>query len=188
MNKLIFILLLSISVEAAPKYGSQAVPLSLGTNQIYFQKNKAPDFWALIPYYVGQETKSGCSAAAFTTVLNAARTIKNLSSDAPLVTFQSLAEKHTDDRYKKIILGGWSLTTFDRSHVAIKKHWEVLKLAVHNLGLEYPGYRIDLNVVDMKNLTVSRKLFHENLISQSLCLLSKMYLMIPNLLKRAIIS
>ncbi|MCM0606732.1 MAG: hypothetical protein KA715_11645 [Xanthomonadaceae bacterium] len=161
---MVVIFSISTATFANPKYGPKAVPLSLGTNQSYFKKNNAPDFWALMPYYVGQETKSGCSAAAFTTTLNAARTVKGLSSDTPLVTFHSLAEKHTDDRYKKTILGGFSIEKFDRSNVAIKKHWEVLKLAVHNLGLENPGTQIDLNVIDSNNLDASRKLFHDKLV------------------------
>lgn len=168
MNQMIFIALALLNISklsiASTKYGPKAVPLSLNTNPTYFKKNAAPDFWALIPYYVGQETKSGCSAAAFTTTLNAARTVKGLTSDTPLVTFRSLAEKYTDDRYKKTILGGFSLEKFDRSNVAIKKHWEVLKIAVHNLGLENEGTQIDLHVIDPKNLNASRKLFHEKLI------------------------
>ena len=164
MTKTLLILLISTLSQAAPKYAPTAIPLSLGTNHVYFQKNKAPDFWALMPYYVGQETKSGCSAAAFTTVLNAARTLKDLTSDSPLVTFRSLAEKYTDDRYKKVILGDFSIEKFDRSNVAIKKHWEVLKLAVHNLKMEYPGSSVELNVIDPKNLKASEKLFHEKLV------------------------
>lgn len=163
-QKVLILLLLTVPVQAGPKYGPNAIPLSLKTNQEYFKKNDASDFWALIPYYVPQETGSGCSAAAFTTVLNAARSVKSLTSDDPLVTFRSLAEKHTDDRYKKTILGGFNKETFDRSNVAIAKHHEALSLAVKNLGLQTPSTKIELNVVDPKNPAKSKKTFHDALV------------------------
>src|SRR5207253_298048 len=81
---------------AGPKYGPDAVPLSKNSNQRYFMKNKAPDFWALIPYYVHQENDSSCSAAALTTVLNGARKNQTLTDQDELVSHKTLTEKYSD--------------------------------------------------------------------------------------------
>ncbi len=70
------------------KYGPAGAPYAvpLGQSHEYFQslKHPAPDFWALISHYTGQEGGNYCSVAAVTIVLNAiARTGGDLrASDA----------------------------------------------------------------------------------------------------------
>ena len=57
--------------DSKPKYVSTTLRIS--KHHDYFQKNKAPDFWALIPYYVHQQDGSACGIASTTILLNAAR-------------------------------------------------------------------------------------------------------------------
>ena len=56
---------------AQPKYGSQAVRLFHARE--YLQTHEAPDFWALMPYYVHQFNERACSVASATMVVNALR-------------------------------------------------------------------------------------------------------------------
>src|SRR4051812_38979918 len=103
MKKIIFVLLFTSTALALPKYGPNAVPLSKRSNVEYFQKNPAPDFWALVPYYLGQSSGQQCSAANLVMILNAARKDQVLTSADELVTLNSLFEKYTDEQYKKFM-------------------------------------------------------------------------------------
>jgi hypothetical protein len=149
---------------AGPKYGPDATPISKRSNLEYFQKQKAADFWALIPYYVGQETGSQCSAANFSMVLNAARKDLPLTSADELVTIKSLLEKYTDDRYKNAMTGKFTLETFDRSNVANTRLAAVLGIAAEKLGIKTPKTQIDLVPIDFKDLKKSQKAFHDALV------------------------
>jgi hypothetical protein len=69
-------------VKALPKYGPAESPKAerLFVNHKYIQANAAPDFWALMPYYVPQYTPAACSVASSTIVLNAANANVNRAS------------------------------------------------------------------------------------------------------------
>lgn len=86
------------SEEAKPKYVSTTLRLSLQHD--YFQKNKAPDFWALIPYYVPQQDGSACGIASTTILMNALRVHQSLTAADSLVTQKTLVEK-TKVNYSK---------------------------------------------------------------------------------------
>ncbi len=60
-----------IAEEARPKYVSSTFRLS--QHHEYFNKNKAPDFWALMPYYVPQQDGAACGIASMTMLLNGLR-------------------------------------------------------------------------------------------------------------------
>ena len=81
-----------------PKYGPEAVPLSVSHE--YFQKHDAAQFWAMIPYYVPQQTGSSCSAASATMLINAARAGKSLSADEPLATETRVIQKSKSSGWK----------------------------------------------------------------------------------------
>src|SRR4051812_42366283 len=87
--------LLAVQSQAAnppkPKYGPQATRLH--DSQEYVRKNAAPDFWALMPYYVPQATGSACSVASVTMVVNAARAAQKLKASDELATQKSVTEK-----------------------------------------------------------------------------------------------
>ena len=109
--KFFTILGFSVTALAAPKYGPEgnpiATPLSAKTNTQYFRNNEAPDYWSLAPYYIPQETKSGCSAANFSMILNAARDARKLGSADELVSFKNLIKNYTSREYRKAIEGGF---------------------------------------------------------------------------------
>lgn len=70
-----------------PKLGPHATPIQEAHD--YIRMHKAPDYWALSPYYVPQYSGSACSVASIATALNALRGMPMLSHE-PLVTQSSL--------------------------------------------------------------------------------------------------
>lgn len=109
--------LLSFSVFAdvtnvKPKYGPAKNPFAttLTSSHEYFQssKHKAPDFWALIGYYVPQITESACSVASVTMILNAARAHMAKAADDKLILQTSLIEK-SPEWNARINKEGWGV-------------------------------------------------------------------------------
>jgi hypothetical protein len=134
-----------------PKYGPHAKPLSARTHIAYFQKEAAPDFWRLIPYYLPQETQTGCSAANITMILNAARSKKaslksDWKADEKLLTFQSFAKDYAgDSKYSRAILGKFFIPgkQFANSNLARVIENASKKLGLHTNGASVVFYEID---------------------------------------------
>jgi hypothetical protein len=83
-----------------PKYGPEAQTLT--SNHAYFHRADAPDFWALSPAYVGQQTGAACSVASVTMVMNAARAthpLAALTSEDELISQNSLLKKVGDESW-----------------------------------------------------------------------------------------
>jgi hypothetical protein len=57
--------------EAKPRFGPNAVPIEQANT--YLRTHPAPDYWAISPFYIAQDTDSACSAASVTILLNALR-------------------------------------------------------------------------------------------------------------------
>lgn len=73
---------------ARPKYGPQATRLFAARD--YLRQHEAPDFWALVGYYVPQRDDRSCSLASAAMLLNGLRADAYLSADAELVTQDAL--------------------------------------------------------------------------------------------------
>lgn len=154
----IFVLFVFISTPgfAGPKYGPKANPLSAKTNLEYFQKNKAPDYWALSPYYLPQETPRGCSAANLAMLLNAARPSQDLSSDDELITFKSFVEKYADADYRDTINGKTATTGENFSN---KNLTRLLNEVSQKLKAKGSDPHAEFGIVDQKDLKKSKKQF-----------------------------
>ena len=160
----LLVLALATPALALPKYGPDAVPLSKRSNLDYFKENPAADFWSLIPYYLPQSTKTGCSAANLAMILNGARVGLPLTTADEQVTFDNLLDKYTDDRYKKamtfkMVKGVY----FKHGEVANSRLAEVLKEASDKLKLTNPETKVELVNIDPKNPAKSRQTFYDNL-------------------------
>lgn len=100
---ILFALLLSVPVQAAPKYGPEgaprAVPLSRAPE--YFKSGAAaPDYWAMAGFYVPQFNGAACSVASVTMALNAARASLSKTSDEKVILQQALL-KQVGGEWKK---------------------------------------------------------------------------------------
>jgi hypothetical protein len=104
-----FLLLFTLTTYATPtKYGKEAKPLA--QDHAYFLKNPAPDYWALAPYYVHQQTGSACSIASAAMIVNGANHFKVLDSETPLATQNSVLHQVGDSNWTAAV-GGMSLKT-----------------------------------------------------------------------------
>ncbi len=88
----------SSSGTPKPKYGPEAILLS--QSHAYIQKNPAPTYWALSPYYLPQKDDASCSLASVAMAVNAARVGQKLTADDELVTQVGLLKKVDDDAWK----------------------------------------------------------------------------------------
>ena len=73
--------------ETKAKFGPDAIPIQRATE--YLRNNPAPDYWAISPFYIPQNTDSDCSVATATTVLNVLRGVPSVAEE--LVTPHALA-------------------------------------------------------------------------------------------------
>ena len=89
----------ALAQTAHAKYGPQATRLF--QNQTYVRKNPAPDFWALMPYYIHQQDGRSCSVASVTMVMNAARASMRLTASDELVTQKGIIDKVKNDAWSK---------------------------------------------------------------------------------------
>lgn len=118
------------TAEFKPKYGPMASPRAIPLSQehAYFQskEHRAPDFWALIGFYVPQFNGAACSAASVAMVLNAARAamIKTAqkSADDKVILQTEMLDRVTAENWKALLSplgsplgsGGGRGTTLDR--------------------------------------------------------------------------
>lgn len=85
------------ALESKPKFGPDAVPITL--DREYLRRAEAPDFWALMPYYVPQQTGSACSVASVAMMINALRGLPAPSTER-LVTQNRVLNEVDDDVWK----------------------------------------------------------------------------------------
>lgn len=72
-----------------PKFGPMAVPVTADNGHL--RMSAAPDYWAMAPYYVSQQTSSACSLASLAMLANALRGLPGGAQD-DLVTQDGLLE------------------------------------------------------------------------------------------------
>jgi len=84
-----------------PKYGPEATLLSHSHG--YIKSHEAPDYWAISPYYVGQQDDRSCSVASVTMIVNAARVGKKLTADDELATQAGVLKRVNSDLWSKAV-------------------------------------------------------------------------------------
>ena len=104
---------------AQPKYPAPATPLA--RDHDYFTRAPAVDFWALAPYYVGQQDDVSCSLASLTMLVNAARRGLSLDSEEPLVSQARLLEKVASDVWKRGLAAGGPGVTLEQLAVLARQ-------------------------------------------------------------------
>ncbi len=104
--------LFSLQAEAGPKFGTQATRLY--TDHSYIAQAKAPDYWAMSPYYVPQQDGRSCSVASVAMVLNAARASQDLTASDEIITQKGVLKKLNLDFWNKGVGDGGHGTTLDQ--------------------------------------------------------------------------
>lgn len=100
------------AADPKPKYGPEATLLS--RSHEYIRRAKAPDYWALSPYYLPQQNDRACSLASVAMIVNAARSARALTADDELVTQSGLLARVKGDLWNKAVGDGGHGVTLDQ--------------------------------------------------------------------------
>jgi hypothetical protein len=110
--------------DAKPRFGPNAVPIEQATG--YLRTHRAPDYWAISPFYIAQDTDSACSAASIAILLNALRGLPP-RADVDLVTQAGLRARLGDARWT-------AETAQDGSGVTFAEFVKVVTESLHAYG------------------------------------------------------
>jgi len=149
-------LLLACSIEAReakPKFGPYAIPVGSATE--YLRKNPAPDYWAISPFYIAQETDSDCSIASATIVLNVLRGIPALSADE-LVTPRALITAVNNQQWIAQTRQGGEGVTLVEMHAYLEQSLRAYRAEDYEIAVFRP------NAASPDNLELVRKLLMQN--------------------------
>jgi hypothetical protein len=118
----------------APKYGPSEKPLAVPVSQEhdYLRAAPAPDFWALVPYYVSQFNEAACSAASVAMVVNAAvRAARPLGNETRNITQEVLLDQVEVAHWKARLS---TLGYFGHHGLTLSQLGEVSEAALHTFG------------------------------------------------------
>lgn len=100
----------------------------------YLRTHTAPDYWAISPFYIPQETDSDCSVASIAILLNALRGVPQ-RADTDLVTPRGLLATAGDRRWKAETARNGTGVTFAELKAEIAR-------SLHKYNLD--NYRIEV--------------------------------------------
>ncbi len=135
-------LLVSLEVDAKPKYGPdpnpRATPLSISYD--FFSEIQAPQFFALVSFYVPQMTHSSCSAASLAIILNAARVQLKRTSEELNITELDLIKKFNMSHWKEKLL---NQDGYNGEHgIKISDFQKIVEVAFKQYG--FPNATVEL--------------------------------------------
>jgi hypothetical protein len=110
--------------RGAPKYPATTVPLT--RDSAYLRGAAGTDFWALAPYYVGQQDGVSCSLATLTMLVNAARRHTRLGADEPLVVQSLLRRRVNSPVWERGLAPGGEGVTLDELAVLAEQSLRAL--------------------------------------------------------------
>jgi len=116
-----------------PKYVSTTVRLH--DQHAYIQKNAAPDYWAISPYYWPQQRGSSCSVASVTMLVNAARSSMKLTAADELATENGLLKKVNSKEWNQCVGDGGHGVTLDQLGSFVKE-------ALKSYGFKNPSVQV----------------------------------------------
>jgi hypothetical protein len=111
--------------QLKPKLGPAAI--SLQQSHDYLQSHRAPDYWALSPYYVPQATGSACSLAAIAMLINALRGLPAHAAEA-LVTQQALLDAVGSKKWAEETAERGSGVSWDEFEHYLRRSLEAFRL------------------------------------------------------------
>ncbi len=148
---LFFALTFPVSQAAAanPKYGPDATRLHDAREHI--RESAAPDFWALVPYYVPQQDGRSCSVASVAMLVNAARADQKLTASDELVTQPGILKKVNSKIWKQGVGSTGRGVTLDQLGALVG---ESLK------AYGFAGAKVEVVHVDAESPEAKAKLQH----------------------------
>jgi len=122
----------ALAADSAPQPKFAPTTQRMALSHEYLQKAEAPDFWAMIPYYVPQRDGSACSLASVTMVVNAARATQPLGAQDKLATQDEVIERVQHRGWRQGFFGGAST----RGGVTLDQLGEITPLALAAYGVK----------------------------------------------------
>jgi Phytochelatin synthase len=122
----------ALAYSDKPKFGADAVPIQRATD--YLRSHAAPDYWAISPFYIAQQTDSDCSVASIAILLNALRGVPE-RADQNLVTPRALLSTVGSKHWKVETASNGAGVTFAEFKTAVA-------LSLHKYNLD--NYRIEV--------------------------------------------
>lgn len=151
-----FFILNADEAQLKPKYGPQKAPAALPLSQDnnFFRENPAPDFWALIPYYVPQMTPYSCSAASISIVLNGAKSKIIRTEDDKNISEMEILEKVNVENFKELL----SEKGFKgRRGVSIEALGKVVEASLKAFDIPYLSVHVEALNKDMPDIEEKKK-------------------------------
>jgi hypothetical protein len=119
-------------IKYGPLIAPKAVPLAFEND--FFRKEKAPDFWALVSYYIPQANPYSCSAASVCMVLNGMNARTNRPADAGSITQKEVVEKVNVENWRERV----SLKGLNGKHgVTIEDLGKIVEAALKTYKMNY---------------------------------------------------
>jgi hypothetical protein len=140
------------AASTKPKYGKEITLLRSSLD--YIRQAKAPDYWALSPYYIGTPGECACSTS-LAIVVNAARIRKQLTSDDKLAT--------PGDLVKNVKIPGidWQKRIDEEKGFSLEEIPRALGASLHQYGV----MNVEIDVVRPEGATPqARKQLHDDLV------------------------
>jgi hypothetical protein len=147
------------TVGAKPKYGPdpnpRATPLSMSYD--FFSEIQAPQFFALVSFYIPQMTSSSCSSASLAIILNAAKAQLKRTSEESNITELGLI--------KKFNIHNWEEKTLNKDGyhgehgINISDFREIVELAFKQYG--FPNATVELVKVGNTTTVLKNKIIED---------------------------
>ena len=134
----------------APKYGPAAERLH--DDRSYVQRSAAPDFWALMPYYLPQLTDSSCSVASVAMLMNGLRASLPLGANDTLVTEPGLLERAASAAWKKAAAQGGDGVSLDRLGQMIERSLAAYGLGAHEVEVVHVESASDAGLARLRQV------------------------------------
>jgi hypothetical protein len=146
---LVLVGLATTAAASDPKYGPAAVRLH--DDRSYVQHSAAPDFWALMPYYLPQLTGSSCSAASVAMLMNALRVELPLPADEKLVTERDLLKRAASAAWQKAVAEDGDGVSLDQLGRLIERSLTAYGLGAHEVEIVHVESTSDEMLARLRN-------------------------------------
>ncbi len=139
---------------AKPRFGPNAIPIEQATG--YLRTHPAPDYWAMSPFYIPQDTDSACSAASIAILLNALRGVP-ARADVDLITQAGLRAKLGDAHWAAETAQNGSGVTFAEFVKVIGEGLRAYGLASDEAEVFKPAQASNQNVAKLQRLLAANE-------------------------------
>src|SRR5689334_677807 len=140
---------MALAREGKPKLGPDAVPIQQSTD--YLRTHPAPDYWAISPFYVPQQTSSDCSVTSVAIVMNTLRGLPE-KADEQLVTEASLLKTTADQKWATEVAEQGDGVTFDELVADVAESLKALGLEGYEVRTLRPRQASEQELAELRNV------------------------------------